>query len=292
MSQPIQPSQPIRRLGGLRFGLRTLFAAICLVAVLLAWWRDRRNLMLQMELQELRLKHWEEERKAAGEILSRGAGFGFYGASRDFQLEREFPELEDYVKFVRTSPKSAEVEQTFSLLKWTGWKQDVIPAFLELLKSPTDEVRRRACVGLGEISWDAERFLPELVPLLDDSNADVQRAAVTALQRHSPAVPSALPALRRHARSLTSRIAVEAALAAGVLSPEFKIDVHLLNLLHHRDPSVRARAVEVIPKHVAPQLAEEALRGLFVQESNTEVKSAVADAINELRVVRGMGAAS
>lgn len=65
--------------------------------------------------------------------------------------------------------------------KWT--REGGVPALIFSLNAPDPGIRENAASWLGAIGTPAKDALPELRKLLEDSDADVRKAAANAMQR-------------------------------------------------------------------------------------------------------------
>lgn len=283
------PSSPSRRGGSTwRFGLQSLLVLIGLLATLLAWWRDHRDLASQLDLQRMRLELMDEALRKATEPERGG---GSFGAAREHPLDQDFSSLSDYLNWVQTSDDRHEVEESFVRLSRSPWRDESLPGLLNLLESGNPEHRRRAAYAFRQIHTTVDDVIPKLVPLLDDPEPEVQRCALIAIEEHGQAATAATASLRRHAESRTSPIAVDAILALGVIVPTLDIEADLASLLSHEQESVRIQAVRALPKHVEASQAEALLTQMFSRESPA-VQTEVAQAINEVKIASAGSAGS
>jgi HEAT repeat protein len=151
-----------------------------------------------------------------------------------------------------------------------------------MLQARSPEQRRRAAYAFCQVHTTVDAVVPQLVPLLDDADREVQRCALIAIQQHGQSATAAIPALRRHAKSRTSPIAAEALITVDLIMPLVDIGPDLIPLLSHEDELVRIQAIRAIPTHLPSDQAELLLAARFSGETG-KVRAAIAQAINEAR---------
>lgn len=121
-----------------------------------------------------------------------------------------------------------------------------VPALAEVLK---EEKTYRAEIAwtLGKIGPDAEAAVPALLAVLDDANATVRWAAISALGRIGRAARPAMPALIHALGDRQSSVRASAAFALGQIDAATKPAIAALaKLLQEEEPVVRWAALTTL----------------------------------------------
>jgi HEAT repeat protein len=155
--------------------------------------------------------------------------------------------------------RSTDIDQAIKRAKTTilaATDSQDVGALTKQLQSADPSFRLRAAKALGAIGPAARFAVPDLVAALRDTDADVRRAAVAALQQISPEARASEAVVRAIALDLRDpdatirllavrslgRFGRAAAVAAGDLEP----------LLTDPDPDVRRAASDVLPRISGP----------------------------------------
>jgi putative membrane-bound dehydrogenase-like protein len=147
--------------------------------------------------------------------------------------------------------------------------EDAVPRLVELLESPSPDVRAASAEALGRVG-KGEDTLPPLRARLDDSELAVRKAAIGALAalRDREAVPALIEAAEQEATR------VEATQALAALATPKALRVYLRGLAD-RNPDLRrasARAVAVLRDEAVPLLEQLAERRELPPSVVTELR--------------------
>jgi HEAT repeat protein len=155
------------------------------------------------------------------------------------------------------------------------------PELVDLLASEEWQVRQVAAEVLGRLERVGPETLGALVQAMTDSDSDVQKAAREALgslaKRDAGVVPQLRQALTEDDELRTNALLVLAALQQGEAD-----EAALVELLEHRDWSVRQAAAEVLGQfeRVGPETPGALMQALV--DSNPEVRQAAREALGSL----------
>lgn len=72
-----------------------------------------------------------------------------------------------------------------------------VPALVQALHSPDQQVRKKAIEVLGRMGDEAAAAVPDLIPLLDDADPLIRKSAARTLGQIGPSAKDAVPALMR-----------------------------------------------------------------------------------------------
>ncbi|MFO0864841.1 MAG: HEAT repeat domain-containing protein [Gemmataceae bacterium] len=141
-------------------------------------------------------------------------------------VEAQTPRREDvpkYLKELQSSQKAKDRALAASMLGKRGAinvkdVEDAIEPLKKTLAKDVDaDVRKAAATAIGSISPKADETVPLLIEALKrDKSADVKMAIVESLGRYGPDAKSALPAIRDWAKDFDAKKGKEAALHKAV----------------------------------------------------------------------------
>ncbi len=149
-----------------------------------------------------------------------------------------------------------------------------IPDLVKMVRQdPSDDVRANAAGALCRISANGMNVL---VPMLDDKDARIRRAAIASLRENPGAARQALPQLMKLLHDDDSHIRADAITAISLLQPEVARQVlrQLIELLTDDDPQLRAVAVYAIGQLKPP--VTEAVPGMasLLKDKDASVRRA------------------
>lgn len=146
----------------------------------------------------------------------------------------------------------------------------------EALHDPSAQVRKAAAMAAGKLGLIT--LIPDLISLIDDGDAHVYAAAVSALQS---LVTSGRPALLAEVSHFCSSRVPHHRKAAALLLVSLGERDRLLLLIKDEDPQVRKAAVSAIGDNRVETSASMLL--LALADEDPDVRIAVADALGNLR---------
>ncbi|MEZ2236475.1 HEAT repeat domain-containing protein, partial [Microcoleus sp.] len=145
------------------------------------------------------------------------------------------------------------------------------------------DVRKSAASALGRIGAEAKTAVPQLIPLLKDSDADVRSSAADALGRIGAEAKTALPQLILLLKDSDANVRSSAAFVLGSIGAEAKTALpQLILLLKDSDANVRSSATSALgsmgaeAKTAVPQLIP------LLKDSDADVRSSAADALGRI----------
>ena len=158
-----------------------------------------------------------------------------------------------------------------------------LPQLVPLLKDSDSYVRINAASALVRMGAETKTALPQLVPLLKDSDAKVRSSAAYALVRIGAEAKTALPHLVPLLKDSDAGVRSSAADVLGRIGAEAKTGVpHLVPLLKDTDAKVRRNAASALgsmgaeAKTALPQLVP------LLKDSNVNVRSSAASALGSM----------
>ena len=271
----------------LRFGLGTLLTVVLVLSLLLAWWRDHRDLAASLEFTKARTESLEDLFREQHRVGGRNGSFGGMASSLALQgssLQDSFADADDYVDFVLTTSDFSEAESTFYLLPQYPYAQHVVERLLQQKGSPQVQVRRRVAHAFQRIALVDDSNVRDLATMLNDPDYEVQQAAIRAITEHGQRAASALPTLRVQAANDHSPIAVECLWAINTIEPMSDIGPRLIELLQHEHTDCRRQAVQSLPRYVPRETVTAVLTNMYFREPDGSIKKAIILAINQARI--------
>jgi HEAT repeat protein len=158
-----------------------------------------------------------------------------------------------------------------------------LPQLVPLLKDSDANVRSSAAYALGSMGAEAKTALPQLVPLLKDSDANVRSNAASALGSIGAEAKTALPQLVPLLKDSDANVRSSAASALGRIGAEAKTALpQLVPLLKDSDANVRSSAAYALgsmgaeAKTALPQLVP------LLKDSDANVRSSAAYALGSI----------
>ncbi len=154
-----------------------------------------------------------------------------------------------------------------------------IPALIQALKDPLEGVRRKAAFALGEMGTEARAAVPALTQCLGDQSAGVRRWAAHALGEIGPTAPAAIPALIESlgAEDVRNR----SVSAAALVKMGSRALPRLVDALRHPNPLVRRLAALTLSKSPRSDQAVEDLRKLS-EDADATVREAAFEALRRI----------
>jgi len=213
-----------------QFSLATLLLLVTVSCVLLAWWRDHRQLRERIEHDV-----------AIIEMLQSEEQLGFLSAPTRV-VEYETPE-----QFISELKSRDDWSRTnVWAVRGTDVGEAAVPSLVELLDAEDQETKVRAAWALGEMACQTERVVPSLVDALDDPDPRFHYSVVSALKDIGPkareAVPTLLAALDDPAEPRPATVAA----ALWSINGERRAVDALVELLDHEDPHTRCAAADYL----------------------------------------------
>jgi hypothetical protein len=268
MNPPHSPRRAVQ------FGIQGLFVALLICAVLLGWWRDRRQLTQDLERTKAlleALRHVEQAQSGPK------PGMSVPGVFRPKPNKCATPE--DFIKALRTMEDWYEfADETADPFVKTPIADAAIPALIELLSDPDQEIRKRALSTLGKMGRKSETIVPAVIPLLDDAHPNVRWHAAFTLSSFGDDAKAAIPALWRQINDDDSPIAAFAAEMLHRIDPSADVLPRLRQLLKNHQKENRGRAIDALAELRSPQ-AKQALVEAFREEKDPELRERLAGAI-------------
>jgi HEAT repeat protein len=128
----------------------------------------------------------------------------------------------------------------------------VVPALIELLRDPSEEVRWNAALTLGKIGPGAQAAVPALIAALKDTDANVREHAAESLGQIGAEARAAVPPLTATLKDSSPRVRRDAVRSLGQIGPAARDAVPTVRALL-RDPDAKVRtAAEQALRRIAP----------------------------------------
>lgn len=270
MNNPSEPNAARR--WKFQFRLRSLFVVVCVVALGLGWWLDRRHLKARVSLLEERNALLGEELKVAQTTR--------ISYSNVETSKLKFSSAGDFIDFIRTEPDWYQFQEAQRLFSGQPDSNDAVPPLLAMLTDPDDKLRVRAASALGVLKARRDSAVPALIPLLKDQVPNVRWHAAFALGQFGPEATDAIPALRAQTDDDSSPIASHAALMLKQIDSSIDIGPRLLQLLRNQAQENRWRALQAVPSHVSKEVAEPILTKMYEGETDAAVRESIAKTLN------------
>ncbi|MEG4276798.1 HEAT repeat domain-containing protein [Microcoleus sp. MON1_C1] len=161
--------------------------------------------------------------------------------------------------------------------------KNAVPQLIPLLKDSDRNVRSSAAFALGRMGAGAKTAVPQLIPLLEDSDADVRSSAISALGNIGSETKTAVPQLILLLKDSDADVRSSAAFALRTMGAEAKTVVpQLILLLKDSDKNVRSSAAFALgnigseAKTAVPQLI------LLLKDSDKNVRSSAIGALGSI----------
>jgi hypothetical protein len=257
----------------LRFRLQTILLLIVPIGVGLAWWRDRTQLVSQLDLRERQIKQLQKQ-------VDEQSGF-FFSSNLRFKTPDEL------VEFVKRATEDEFSAEEWGLFAGSYVADQSVEPLVELLRSPRDETRHQAAWLLGVIGRKkrpaAVDPIPALVTLLDDPSSRVRAEATYAIRNFGTLAKEALPTLQKIMQRDLSHDAFTATLAVKEIDPSVQIGPRLRELFLAGGPIMRQNVASRLPDHLPAAEAKQLLMAAYEHETDNSTREALAQAMNRVK---------
>jgi HEAT repeat protein len=252
-----------------------LLFLVLVAAVLLAWWRDHRRMASQLQLANLQIQE-----------LKKWRGFSIESVTSAESAEDPPGSLkskEALVALVRNARGDwYEFQDALSATRNKPLAEAAVPELVELLGSDEALIRTRAAAALAQIHKNPKIAVPALIPLLNDPEPNVQWHAANALADYKGEARSAIAELRKKVMDDDSPIAAHSAICIWQIDSDAIIGDRLAELTTNRLKQNKSIAIRNLRQHVPPDVARLVLTRAFEAESDQEIQTAIARALNQL----------
>lgn len=286
--------------GWLQFRIQSILLVLVIVAVALAWWRDRSELAAEVRhnqslLAALRQDREQQERMHAYYPVGSGptSSFGANWAPRPGPNLCETPA--EFVAALRGCAGEGQelaYENLANSFARTPIADQAVPNLVELLAEDDRELRERAAMTLGKmaVAWKsdwyktderAETLIPALISLLDHDDMGVRYQACSGLQMFGSAAAAAVPILQECMSDDESSTAPCAAMTLRAIDPASDVETRLIELIKNKDMLTRQFVASGLAE-IGSAKAKAALVAAYEVEADASVKQSLAGHIARL----------